>query len=39
MTAVQTLEIVYGLVQNMRVVMDREKIQLGLSPDIEYSSV
>ena len=39
MTAVQTLEAVYGLVQTMRVVMDGEKIQLGLSPDIEYSSV
>lgn len=30
-TAAQTLEVVYGLVQNMRVVMDGEATSLGLS--------
>jgi hypothetical protein len=32
MTAVQTLEVVYGLVQNMRVVMDGEKIHKACHP-------
>ena len=31
-TAAQTLEVVYGLIQNMRVVMDGEKNALSLSP-------
>jgi hypothetical protein len=31
-TAAQTLEVVYGLVQNMRVVMDGEQNALSLSP-------
>ena len=30
-TAAQTLEVVYGLVQNMRLVMDGEATLLGLS--------
>jgi len=31
-TAAQTLEVVYGLVQNMRVVMDGEQIHLACQP-------
>ena len=31
-TAAQTLEVIYGLIQNMRVVMDGEQNTLGLSP-------
>ena len=31
-TAAQTLEVVHGLIQNMRAVMDGEKNTLGLSP-------
>jgi hypothetical protein len=36
MTAAQTLEIVYGLVQNMRVAMDGER-SLVLLPGVNYS--
>jgi hypothetical protein len=37
MTAVQTLEVVYGLVQNMKEVMDGEKIHQACHPlDAEY---
>ena len=31
-TAAQTLEVVYGLVQNMRVVMDGKRIHLACQP-------
>ena len=31
-TAAQTLEVVHGLMQNMRVVLDGEQNTLGLSP-------
>ena len=31
-TAAQTLEVVHGLAQNMRVVLDGEQNTLGLSP-------
>jgi hypothetical protein len=31
-TAAQTLKVVYGLMQNMRVVLDSEQNTLGLSP-------
>ena len=31
-TAAQTLEVVYGLVQNMRVVIDGKQIYLGCQP-------
>ena len=31
-TAAQTLDVVYGLVQNMRVVMDGKKVDLGSQP-------
>jgi hypothetical protein len=37
-TAAQTLEVVYGLFQNMRDVVDGEKID-GLMPGVEYSSL
>jgi hypothetical protein len=36
MTAAQTLEVVYGLVKNMRVVMDGESTISGLSLIVEY---
>ena len=36
-TAAQTLEVVYGLAQNMREVMDGEQNPLGRSLDVEYS--
>ena len=38
-TAAQTLEVVYGLVQNMRVVVDGEQARSSCNPlFIEYSS-
>ena len=37
-TAAQTLEVVYGLVQNMRVVLDGKRIYLACQPlVVEYS--
>jgi hypothetical protein len=39
-TAAQTLEVVYGLVQNMRIVIDGKKIHLACHPlAVEYSSL
>ena len=38
-TAAQTLEVVYGLVQNMRVVIDGKRIRFACRPPaVEYSS-
>ena len=34
-TAAQTLEVVYGLVQNIRVVMDGEQIHYACSPSTD----
>ena len=38
-TAAQTLQMVYGLVQNVKVVMDSEKNPLCLSPTVSLLSV
>ena len=35
-TAAQTLEVVYGLVQNMRVVIDGKRIDLTLCSAVEH---